>query len=96
MDSNNDCTNDSPSFTLTTTDLKRVLLLCIVIVYCYRVVFTIQGRRSLRPYSSQTIKKSVDMKQRLEAAILGTGNARTEMMKRKQSQGILTGEEICE
>ena len=43
--------------------------------------------------SQQTLKKSVDMKSRLEEAILGTGNARTEMMmrRRQNSQASLTG-----
>jgi hypothetical protein len=37
----------------------------------------------MRQYSLQTIKKSVDMKSKLEDAILGSGSARSEMMKRR-------------
>lgn len=44
-----------------------------------------QGKKMLAQYSQQTIKKSVDMKSRLEEAILGTVNARTEMMRRRQN-----------
>ncbi|XP_055884538.1 dedicator of cytokinesis protein 7-like isoform X6 [Biomphalaria glabrata] len=52
-----------------------------------------QGKRMMTPCSQQTLKKSVDMKSRLEEAILGTGNARTEMMlrRRQNSQTSLSG-----
>ncbi|GFN96684.1 dedicator of cytokinesis protein 7-like [Plakobranchus ocellatus] len=52
-----------------------------------------QGRRAAAQCSQQTLKKSVDMKSRLEEAILGTGNARTEMMlrRRQNSQASLAG-----
>ncbi|KAI0241313.1 Dedicator of cytokinesis protein 7 [Lamellibrachia satsuma] len=41
-----------------------------------------QGKKAIRQYSLQTIKKSVDMKSKLEDAILGTVSARSEMMMR--------------
>ncbi|BFY99508.1 hypothetical protein BsWGS_02548 [Bradybaena similaris] len=52
-----------------------------------------QGKRAATQCSQQTLKKSVDMKSRLEEAILGTGNARTEMMlrRRQNSQLSLSG-----
>ncbi|RUS71322.1 hypothetical protein EGW08_020919, partial [Elysia chlorotica] len=55
--------------------------------------FEYKGRRAATQCSQQTLKKSVDMKSRLEEAILGTGNARTEMMlrRRQNSQASLTG-----
>ena len=48
----------------------------------------------MRQYSLQTIKKSVDMKSKLEEAILGSGSARSEMMMRRRNttqlyQGIV-------
>ena len=39
-------------------------------------------------FSQQTMKKSVDMKSRLEEAILGGANARAEMMRRRQSANL--------
>ncbi|XP_064604400.1 dedicator of cytokinesis protein 7-like isoform X2 [Liolophura sinensis] len=51
-----------------------------------------QGKKVLTQCSQQTLKKSVDMKSKLEEAILGTGNARSEMMRRKHSGYLLTGE----
>ncbi|XP_059178065.1 dedicator of cytokinesis protein 7-like isoform X2 [Physella acuta] len=52
-----------------------------------------QGKRMVAQCSQQTLKKSVDMKSRLEEAILGTGNARTEMMmrRRQNSHSSLSG-----
>ncbi|XP_005089591.1 dedicator of cytokinesis protein 7 isoform X1 [Aplysia californica] len=52
-----------------------------------------QGKKMVTQCSQQTLKKSVDMKSRLEEAILGTGNARTEMMmrRRQNSQASLSG-----
>ncbi|KAK3089282.1 hypothetical protein FSP39_002319 [Pinctada imbricata] len=44
-----------------------------------------QGKKSLAQCSKQTIQKSVDMKSKLEEAILGNLNARTEMMRRRQA-----------
>ena len=38
--------------------------------------------------SQQTMKKSVDMKSRLEEAMLGGANARSEMMRRRQSANL--------
>uniref|UniRef100_K1RYN0 Dedicator of cytokinesis protein 6 n=1 Tax=Magallana gigas TaxID=29159 RepID=K1RYN0_MAGGI len=45
---------------------------------------TSQGKKSIAQCSKQTIQKSVDMKSRLEEAILGNLNARTEMMLRRR------------
>nr|XP_022315801.1 dedicator of cytokinesis protein 7-like isoform X2 [Crassostrea virginica] len=45
---------------------------------------TTQGKKSIAQCSKQTIQKSVDMKSRLEEAILGNLNARTEMMMRRR------------
>lgn len=47
-------------------------------------VLCTQGKKSLAACSKQTIQKSVDMKSRLEEAILGNLNARTEMMMRRR------------
>ncbi|XP_056020103.1 dedicator of cytokinesis protein 7-like isoform X2 [Ostrea edulis] len=46
--------------------------------------FEYKGKKSLAACSKQTIQKSVDMKSRLEEAILGNLNARTEMMMRRR------------
>jgi hypothetical protein len=45
-----------------------------------------QGKKPTpgQPYSQTTLKKREDMKFKLEEAILGTGNARTEMMLRRR------------
>ena len=58
-----------------------------------------QGKKALRQYSLQTIKKSVDMKNKLEDAILGSGSARSEMMLRRRNtpsslQQVIAGE-LC-
>ena len=44
----------------------------------------------MRQYSMQTIKRSVDMKSRLEEAILGQSSARSEMILRRKNsnQGV--------
>ncbi|XP_069126839.1 dedicator of cytokinesis protein 7-like isoform X2 [Argopecten irradians] len=47
-------------------------------------VHSAKGKKSLSHCSQQTLKKSVDMKSRLEEAILGNLNARTEMMLRRK------------
>ncbi|XP_060603802.1 dedicator of cytokinesis protein 7-like isoform X2 [Ruditapes philippinarum] len=47
-----------------------------------------QGKKSMAQFSQQTMKKSVDMKSRLEEAILGGANARAEMMRRRQSANM--------
>ncbi|XP_048256489.1 dedicator of cytokinesis protein 7-like isoform X1 [Haliotis rufescens] len=53
----------------------------------------VQGKKMLAQYSQQTLKRSTDMKSRLEEAILGTGNARTEMMMRRRgTAGSLSGD----
>ncbi|XP_052686723.1 dedicator of cytokinesis protein 7-like isoform X3 [Crassostrea angulata] len=46
--------------------------------------FEYKGKKSIAQCSKQTIQKSVDMKSRLEEAILGNLNARTEMMLRRR------------
>ncbi|ELU18915.1 hypothetical protein CAPTEDRAFT_161690 [Capitella teleta] len=46
--------------------------------------FEYKGKRAMQQYSLQTIKKSVDMKSKLEDAILGSGSARSEMMLRRR------------
>ncbi|PVD22808.1 hypothetical protein C0Q70_16064 [Pomacea canaliculata] len=61
--------------------LSRIL----EILYLAVSNFEYKGKKMLAQYSQQTIKKSVDMKSRLEEAILGTVNARTEMMRRRQN-----------
>ena len=45
-----------------------------------------QGKKPIpgAPYSQNTLRKREDMKSKLEEAILGTGNARTEMMMRRR------------
>ena len=52
---------------------------------CYS---TAQGKRQMHLFSQQTMKKSVDMKSRLEEAILGGAKARAEMMRRRQSANM--------
>ncbi|XP_052775389.1 dedicator of cytokinesis protein 7-like isoform X2 [Mya arenaria] len=47
-----------------------------------------QGKKSMAQFSQQTMKKSVDMKTRLEEAMLGGANARAEMMRRRQSANM--------
>ncbi|XP_052826042.1 dedicator of cytokinesis protein 7 isoform X2 [Octopus bimaculoides] len=42
------------------------------------------GKKAMSQYSQQTFRRSVDMKTRLEEAILGHSNARTEMMLRRR------------
>ncbi|KAK6180566.1 hypothetical protein SNE40_012697 [Patella caerulea] len=50
--------------------------------------FEYKGKKAMNQYSQQTLKKSVDMKSKLEEAILGTGNARTEMMLRRRQNSV--------
>jgi len=50
--------------------------------------FGVQGKKFMAQFSQQTMKKSVDMKSRLEEAILGGANARAEMMRRRQSANM--------
>ena len=45
----------------------------------------------MQQYSQQTMKRSTDMKTRLEEAILGTHNARCEMMMRRKNSGTERG-----
>ncbi|KAL3867584.1 hypothetical protein ACJMK2_040468 [Sinanodonta woodiana] len=47
-----------------------------------------QGKKNMAQFSQQTMKKSVDMKSKLEEAILGSVSARSEMMRRRQSSNI--------
>jgi len=46
-------------------------------------VSLMQGKLSGRSCSSETLKKSVDMKSRMEELILGPTSARSEMMRRR-------------
>ncbi|XP_052102074.1 dedicator of cytokinesis protein 7-like [Mytilus californianus] len=55
------------------------------VIYYVVSNFEYRGKKSLAQYSQQTLKKSVDMKSRLEEAILGSSNARMEMMRRRQN-----------
>lgn len=63
------------------------------VIYFVVSNFEYRGKKSLAQYSQQTLKKSVDMKSRLEEAILGSSNARMEMMRRRQnSSASLAGD----
>lgn len=57
-------------------------------VFYYAVSnFEYKGKKAMQRYSLQTIKKSVDMKSKLEEAILGNLSCRSDMiMRRKTSQ----------
>ncbi|XP_041359192.1 dedicator of cytokinesis protein 7-like isoform X2 [Gigantopelta aegis] len=52
----------------------------------------VQGKKLMAQYSQQTLKKSVDMKSKLEDAILGTGSARSDMMRRRGTASSLAGD----
>ncbi|KAL5022031.1 hypothetical protein ScPMuIL_001186 [Solemya velum] len=58
------------------------------VIYLIISNFEYRGKKSFVQYSQQTLKKSVDMKSKLEEAILGTGNARSEMMMRRKQTAI--------
>ncbi|XP_074640781.1 dedicator of cytokinesis protein 7-like [Tubulanus polymorphus] len=51
----------------------------------YMVPWYTANKKTQKQYSIQTIKKSTDMKNRLEEAIMGTGSARSQMMARTKS-----------
>ncbi|XP_052274365.1 dedicator of cytokinesis protein 7-like isoform X2 [Dreissena polymorpha] len=70
-------------------DIPINRLNCILeIVYFAVSNFEYRGKKSMAQFSQQTMKKSVDMKSRLEEALLGGGNARAEMMRRRQSANL--------
>lgn len=50
---------------------------------------TSQGKKAFERINSLTFKKSLDMKARLEEAILGTIGARQEMVRRSRGEGEL-------
>ncbi|ESP02458.1 hypothetical protein LOTGIDRAFT_199704 [Lottia gigantea] len=54
--------------------------------------FEYKGKKAMNQCSQQTLKKSTDMKSKLEEAILGTGNARTEMMLRRRQNSVTSGD----
>ena len=65
--------------------VKPSAILILIKTSCLLLFPGFQGKRAIRQYSLQTIKKSVDMKSKLEEAILGTGSARSEMMMRRRN-----------
>ncbi|XP_053393820.1 dedicator of cytokinesis protein 7-like isoform X3 [Mercenaria mercenaria] len=71
------------------TDMPINRLNCILEIIYYAISnFEYRGKKSMAQFSQQTMKKSVDMKSRLEEAILGGANARAEMMRRRQSANM--------
>uniref|UniRef100_A0A8C3HAH7 Dedicator of cytokinesis 6 n=1 Tax=Chrysemys picta bellii TaxID=8478 RepID=A0A8C3HAH7_CHRPI len=69
--------------------LGRLLDLLYVCVAC----FEYKGRKAFERISSLAFKKSLDMKARLEEAILGTVGARQEMVRRSRERSPLGGQE---
>ncbi|KAH1176526.1 hypothetical protein KIL84_021260 [Mauremys mutica] len=69
--------------------LGRLLDLLYLCVAC----FEYKGRKAFERISSLAFKKSLDMKARLEEAILGTVGARQEMVRRSRERSPLGGQE---
>ncbi|KAG6925964.1 dedicator of cytokinesis 7, partial [Chelydra serpentina] len=69
--------------------LGRLLDLLYLCVAC----FEYKGRKAFERVSSLAFKKSLDMKARLEEAILGTVGARQEMVRRSRERSPLGGQE---
>ncbi|XP_039370294.1 dedicator of cytokinesis protein 6 isoform X3 [Mauremys reevesii] len=69
--------------------LGRLLDLLYLCVAC----FEYKGRKAFERISSLAFKKSLDMKARLEEAILGTVGARQEMVRRSRERRPLGGQE---
>ncbi|XP_074836429.1 dedicator of cytokinesis protein 6 isoform X3 [Carettochelys insculpta] len=55
--------------------------------------FEYKGRKAFEPSSSLAFRKSLDMKARLEEAILGTVGARQDMVRRSRERSPLGGQE---
>uniref|UniRef100_A0A8C4WSG1 Dedicator of cytokinesis 6 n=1 Tax=Gopherus evgoodei TaxID=1825980 RepID=A0A8C4WSG1_9SAUR len=69
--------------------LGRLLDLLYLCVAC----FEYKGRKAFERISSLAFKRSLDMKARLEEAILGTVGARQEMVRRSRERSPLGGQE---
>ncbi|CAJ0935736.1 unnamed protein product, partial [Ranitomeya imitator] len=69
---------------LTVAQLTRVLELLSLCVSCFQY----KGKKAFERINSLTFKKSLDMKARLEEAILGTIGARQDMVKRSRAQPL--------
>nr|XP_032636262.1 dedicator of cytokinesis protein 6 isoform X2 [Chelonoidis abingdonii] len=69
--------------------LGRLLDLLYLCVAC----FEYKGRKAFEHISSLAFKRSLDMKARLEEAILGTVGARQEMVRRSRERSPLGGQE---
>lgn len=63
------------------------------LLYLCLAAFEYKGKKAFERINSLTFKKSLDMKARLEEAILGTIGARQEMVRR--SRGEDSGEPAC-
>ncbi|KAM9115232.1 dedicator of cytokinesis protein 6 isoform 2-T2 [Pangshura tecta] len=74
---------------LSALHLGRLLDLLYLCVAC----FEYKGRKAFERISSLAFKKSLDMKARLEEAILGTVGARQEMVRRSRERSPLGGQE---
>ncbi|XP_036825036.1 dedicator of cytokinesis protein 7 isoform X6 [Oncorhynchus mykiss] len=76
---------------LSVSQLNRLLDMLYLCVSCFEykahVVFTtMQGKKAFERMNSLTFKKSMDMKAKLEEAILGSIGARQEMVRRSRGQ----------
>ncbi|XP_053318481.1 dedicator of cytokinesis protein 6 isoform X2 [Spea bombifrons] len=74
---------------LSVLQLTRLLELLSLCVSCFQY----KGKKALERINSLTFKKSVDMKARLEEAILGTIGARQDMVKRSRERSPYVSQE---
>ncbi|XP_018097532.1 dedicator of cytokinesis protein 6 isoform X3 [Xenopus laevis] len=74
---------------LTVLQLTRLLELLSLSVSCFQY----KGKKAFERINSLTFKKSLDMKARLEEAILGTIGARQDMVKRSRERGPFGNQE---
>ncbi|XP_073443618.1 dedicator of cytokinesis protein 6 isoform X6 [Dendrobates tinctorius] len=74
---------------LTVAQLTRVLELLSLCVSCFQY----KGKKAFERINSLTFKKSLDMKARLEEAILGTIGARQDMVKRSRERSPFATQE---
>ncbi|XP_072255666.1 dedicator of cytokinesis protein 6 isoform X5 [Pyxicephalus adspersus] len=74
---------------LSVAQLTRLLELLSVCVSCFQY----KGKKAFERINSLTFKKSLDMKARLEEAILGTIGARQDMVKRSRERSPFVNQE---
>ncbi|XP_075527914.1 dedicator of cytokinesis isoform X1 [Dermacentor variabilis] len=70
--------------------LQRLLDVLYICVSC----FEYKGKKTMRKFAQQTLRKTSDIKSKLEDAILGHSSARSEMMMRRRGNnaGVVGGE----